>query len=1071
MSAERARNIIGMNDLRNPLFLHPSEGPGSLFIQDKLQGANNYRSWRRNVEIGLATKRKLGFVQGTITRSDDDPLKADMWDTYNSMVIAWLQNSVSESIGKSILFLNSAREIWLQLEHRFSISNGSRKYRINKEIYEVKQNHTPISEYYTRLRCYWEELEAMNELPKLTAITDEIKLFLKVFTQQKEEQRLFQFLNGLDDIYSNQRSQLLLMTPLPSVEAACSYLQQEESQREVLEVNKLEVETTAFFSKSDKSREAKLCSECGNKGHTADKCWTIIGYPSWHPKGRKQANKRGDRSQNFKGKGRFAATADTNVSSATALTPLQVEQIQQLMKLLPASQTQTPVGRSASEDDLDHNFAGTIMCTQVGVEKQGWILDSGATDHMTYDAGILLDTQALQEKHQITLPNGELSEITHMGRVIIDNKLVLKNVLLVPTFKYNLLSVPKLARDNHCCVIFFPALCIIQDLVTQKILGIGKAHKGLYFLMNKAVEEIDSKLEDIIKDMISAGHYGLVVTGNEVQHVNSYELWHKRLGHAPFSKLQHLPGLQLQHNASKVCIVCPMAKLTKLPYQLSHSQSSAVCELLHMDIWGPYRVPTHRGYRYFLTLVDDCTRTTWVYLLKYKSQALSTLQLFMSFVATQFQAKIKCIRSDNALEFHSDPCQIFFSKHGILQQTSCVDRPQQNGRVERKHRHILEVARALRFQAHLPIHLWGDCVLTAVYIINRLPSFLLRNKTPYERLFGKPPSYSHMRTFGCLAFASNPSRSHDKFDARGIPCVFLGYPPSQKGYKLLNIQTQQIFVSRDVRFVEHVFPYHRDSFEAYMTPTLVPMCTPSWDDVPLHDNPHPHAVSPILQPANPSSATSAPITDVPVRRSSRNPRKPAWLTDYVSGAAQSPTKNVLYPLTHHITYDHLDHNFQAFISVLDKQHDPVSFEQAVKSQVWCNAMNIELQALERNETWELTSLPPGKKPIGCKWLFKTKYRSDGTIDRHKARLVIQGFSQQKGIDYEETFAPVAKMATVRTILAVTAMKQWFTCHMDVTNAFLHGDLDEEVYMKLPKGYRGKGEPVLLNTPTQWPQTG
>ena len=95
-----------MNDLHNPLFLHPSEGPGSLFIQDKLQGANNYRSWRRNVEIGLATKRKLGFVQGTITRSDDDPLKADMWDTCNSMVIAWLQNSVSESIAKSILFLN-----------------------------------------------------------------------------------------------------------------------------------------------------------------------------------------------------------------------------------------------------------------------------------------------------------------------------------------------------------------------------------------------------------------------------------------------------------------------------------------------------------------------------------------------------------------------------------------------------------------------------------------------------------------------------------------------------------------------------------------------------------------------------------------------------------------------------------------------------------------------------------------------------------------------------------------------------------------------------------------------------
>jgi len=212
-----------------------------------------------------------------------------------------------------------------------------------------------------------------------------------------------------------------------------------------------------------------------------------------------------------------------------------------------------------------------------------------------------------------------------------------------------------------------------------------------------------------------------------------------------------------------------------------------------------------------------------VYLLKYKSQALVTLQQFMSLVATQFQAKIKCIRSDNALEFHSDSCQVFFSNHGIVQQTSCINRPQQNGRVERKHRHILEVARALRFQANLPIHLWGDCVLTAVYIINRLPTPLLNYKTPYEKLLGKVPSYSHMRTFGCLVFAANPSITHDKFNARGIPCVFLGYPSSQKGYKLLNLQSHHTFVSRDVRFIEDVFPFHKDSFEAYMTPIPVNM--------------------------------------------------------------------------------------------------------------------------------------------------------------------------------------------------------------------------------------------------------
>ena len=162
MSAERSRGNLGLSDLHNPLFLHPSKGPGSLSIQEKLVGAHNYRSWRRSMEIALATKRKLGLVQGTVPRPHDDQVESEMWDTCNCMIIAWIQNSVSESIGKSILFLDSAREIWLQLEQRLSLSNGSRKYRLNKEIYEVKQNHGPVNEYYTKLRCLWEELESMS---------------------------------------------------------------------------------------------------------------------------------------------------------------------------------------------------------------------------------------------------------------------------------------------------------------------------------------------------------------------------------------------------------------------------------------------------------------------------------------------------------------------------------------------------------------------------------------------------------------------------------------------------------------------------------------------------------------------------------------------------------------------------------------------------------------------------------------------------------------------------------------------------------------------------------------------
>ena len=216
---------------------------------------------------------------------------------------------------------------------------------------------------------------------------------------------------------------------------------------------------------------------------------------------------------------------------------------------------------------------------------------------------------------------------------------------------------------------------------------------------------------------------------------------------------------------------------------------------------------TRKKYRFFLTIVDDCTRTTWVYLLQYKSDSLSTLETFYNYVVTHFDCKIKHIRSDNALEFQDSPCEQFFSQKGIQHQTSCADRPQQNARVERKHRHILEIARSLRFQSGLPLSSWGDCVMTAVHLINRLPTPVLGNKTPYEVLFHAPPTYDHLRVFGCLAFASNPQHSSDKFQPRGVTCTFLGYPSSQKGYKLLNLLTNQTFVSRDVMFHETIFPY------------------------------------------------------------------------------------------------------------------------------------------------------------------------------------------------------------------------------------------------------------------------
>lgn len=229
----------------SPLYLHPSDGNNFMTVE-KLQGSSNYRSWKRTMEITLASKRKLGFVTGQVKIENGTGMKAEAWDTCNNMIISWILGSVSEPIKKSIMFVSNACQIWRQLEQRFALTNGTRKYKLNKDLYETKQDGKQVSEYYTSMRSVWEELESFTTLPAITTVTTEVTEFIEAIQQQQEETKLFQFLNGLEEIYGPQRSQMLMMNPLPTVEIACSYIEQEEAQREVLGQVKEEPDSIAM---------------------------------------------------------------------------------------------------------------------------------------------------------------------------------------------------------------------------------------------------------------------------------------------------------------------------------------------------------------------------------------------------------------------------------------------------------------------------------------------------------------------------------------------------------------------------------------------------------------------------------------------------------------------------------------------------------------------------------------------------------------------------------------------------------------------------------------------------------
>lgn len=314
-----------------------------------------------------------------------------------------------------------------------------------------------------------------------------------------------------------------------------------------------------------------------------------------------------------------------------------------------------------------------LSTIQSFLPPDSWIIDSGASSHVCSDLAMFTSLSPVTSV-SVSLPNGIQVPITHTGTIHITSALILHNVLLVPDFHFNLISVSCLTKTLNCAAHFFPIGCLLQDLTRGLMIGKGSLYNNLYILDKASPPSVSLASSVSTSSSVASPALPTAFCGSLL---DEEQLWHHRLGHPSSNVLRKvsssLPSFKTNVSDNSHCTICPLAKQKRLAFVSNNNLASQPFDLIHLDVWGPFSVDSIEGFRYFLTLVDDCTRFTWVYMLKQKSDVSVVFPAFITMIHTQFQVKIKAIRSDNAPELVFTD---LLTKHGMMHQFSCAYTPQ-----------------------------------------------------------------------------------------------------------------------------------------------------------------------------------------------------------------------------------------------------------------------------------------------------------------------------------------------------------------------------------------------------------
>lgn len=699
-----------------------------------------------------------------------------------------------------------------------------------------------------------------------------------------------------------------------------------------------------------------------------------------------------------------------------------------------------------------------------------WIADTGASFHMTSHKDWLGDYQEFRELIEIRIGNNEVM-YSHGKGFLLTDEFVFEGVHYVPEVAGNLLSVSRLTRSGDLVAVCKDSKIMFM-LDDKKILQGRSGDNGVYKLNlrikpSEAITFVAATLDE----------------------------WHQRLGHVSkdtirsMAKKGMVEGLMITRDSNINCEVCAIGKCTAVnhPTRLSR-KATAPGQIIHLDTAGPMPIESFGGALYFVLAKDEYTRYKMIFFAETKSDITTGIKLLLSKVKLDTGNDTLEICTDQGTEFKNEGLASYVQNKGIRHIFSCAYTPQQNGFIERDIRTVKEAMKTMLIDADLPNGLWAEAACTAVYVLNRVPA-VKASKTPYELWHGEKPCLNNLHKFGQEAIVKIKKPGVTALDPKGEKMVFVGYTEKFNTFRFADVEHEQLVESCDAIFLK------KTSLEEELDEVEVDITGEDYVEMNIDSGlkteerffsdsesvkSSRNESSKFIVDSNSSIDTlnrtrrefesdsedqkfSTPnklidIEEKPKEESGQGTAK--WLGKLWSGK-QDPEYNPKKPIMVSNVQprklrgqQRIDYKPQLFMAYEEDGDEPTFYEALNRGDYgnWKQAMEEELEALEKNKVFELVDRPNDQNVVTNRWVLRIKRKPDGSIGRYKARLVARGFSQRYGIDYNETYAPVVNMSTVRLLFAHAAVKQLEMVFFDIKTAFLYGVLDETVYMEQPDGF-------------------